>query len=163
MNVKKLSVSKCILENFADPLTASGHLFARILKFKPIPTTFGTSLKLTGNFRLLVPNKDDPKKNDVYESNTAYVPGAVEDAIQVALAGIDPTSFKGVDFAARIFTRENKKSVTKYEWAFESLVEADENADPLAQLMDKAGFKGQLQLENSSKKDSTPATKPTKK
>ena len=155
-NIKKLSTTKLIKDNGS----AYGILVGRVVRFKPINTTFGTSLQMKGNFKLICPPGELAEKVDgkivvrktteqEYESNIAYVPGAVETALEVAMADQDPASFKGAEFAFKIFTRENPKSVTKYEWAFEPIVAPNANSDPLAHLLDTVS-KHQLALPSTS-------------
>lgn len=141
-NLKKISASKMI----SDAKAKFGILVGRVLRFKPVNTTFGTSLQLKGNFKLIVP--PSPGNGNVeqeFESNICYVPGACETALEVAIADQDPAAFRGAEFAFKIFKRDNTKSVTGYEWAFTPIVAPNVNSDPLAHLLD-AVSKNQLAL-----------------
>ena len=130
--LKKLGITQLMNKEKVDEAILAG----RIMKAKPITTTYGTSLKLSGIFEARVNGKQ-------YEAAIAYVPECVENYLQSMLLdenGEIPKTVKAADFVIKVLREPNDKVASKYNWNFESMLKSAERSSPLAGLLAEAGI-----------------------
>jgi hypothetical protein len=139
MTTQSIDNAKKLSHTFVNEESATEGVFlGRVQKYdvKQSKQNGAQYLRFVGDFEGRVNGK-------VRRSHVFYCPEVVEmelgSAVNNAIMAAGDT-FKGVDFAVRIYKVDNAKSVTKYEWRFEHLLAPADIGDPLTQILSKVNL-----------------------